>query len=119
IFTGKVKKWNDPEIASLNSGLKLPSTSIQVVHRSDESGTTKGFTTFLSAYSPERKSQIGADKTVTWPTGTGAKGNSGVAAAVKQTDGAVGYVEESYALQNNFTFANVKNKSGKFIEPSL
>jgi phosphate transport system substrate-binding protein len=119
IFTGTVKKWNDPEIASLNSGLKLPSTSIQVVHRSDESGTTKGFTTFLSAYSPAWKSKIGADKTVKWPTGTGAKGNSGVAAAVKQTDGAVGYVEESYALQNNFTFASVKNKSGKYIEPSL
>jgi phosphate transport system substrate-binding protein len=119
IFLGKVKKWNDPEITALNPGVSLPSTSIQVVHRSDESGTTKGFTTFLSAYSPEWKSKVGADKTVKWPTGTGAKGNSGVAAAVKQSDGAVGYVEEAYALQNNFTYADVKNKSGKFIEPTL
>ena len=119
IFLGKVKNWNDPEIKALNSGLNLPSKPIQVVHRSDESGTTKGFTTFLSAYSPEWKSKVGADKTVKWPTGTGAKGNAGVAAAVKQSDGAVGYVEEAYALQNNFTYADVKNKSGKFVEPTL
>src|SRR3954469_123629 len=119
IFLGKVKSWNSPEIKALNPGVNLPSTAIQVVHRSDESGTTKGFTTFLSAYSPEWKSQIGADKTVKWPTGTGAKGNAGVAAAVKQSDGAVGYVEEAYALQNNFTYADVKNKSGKFTEPTL
>jgi len=119
IFLGKVKNWNDPEIKSLNAGINLPSKPIQVVHRSDESGTTKGFTTFLSAYSPEWKSKVGADKTVKWPTGTGAKGNAGVAAAVKQADGAVGYVEEAYALQNNFTFADVKNKSGKFVTPSL
>src|SRR3954453_12879295 len=119
IFLGKVKSWNSSEIKALNPGVNLPSTAIQGVHRSDESGTTKGFTPFLSAYSPEWKSQIGADKTVKWPTGTGAKGNSGVAAAVKQSDGAVGYVEEAYALQNNFTYAAVKNKSGKFIEPPL
>src|SRR3954451_5768984 len=118
IFQGKVKTWNDPEIKALNSGLNLPSKPIQVVHRSDESGTTKGFTTFLSAYSPEWKSSVGADKTVKWPTGTGAKGNAGVAAAVKQSDGAVGYVEQAYALQNNFTYADVKNKSGKFVEPT-
>jgi phosphate transport system substrate-binding protein len=119
IYLGKVKKWNDPEIASQNSGTSLPSTSITVVHRSDSSGTTKGFTTFLSAYSPEWKSKVGADKDVKWPTGTGAKGNAGVAAAVKQTQGAIGYVEEAYALQNNFTTANVKNKSGNYIEPTL
>jgi phosphate transport system substrate-binding protein len=119
IFMGTVKSWNSPEIKALNPGANLPSTAIQVVHRSDESGTTKGFTTFLSAYSPEWKSKIGADKTVKWPTGTGAKGNSGVAAAVKQSDGAIGYVEEAYALQNNFTYADVKNKSGKFVEPTL
>src|SRR3954454_13673397 len=119
IFLGKVKNWNDPEIKALNSGVDLPSKSIQVVHRSDESGTTKGFTTFLSAYSPEWKSNVGADKTVKWPTGTGAKGNAGVAAAVKQSDGAVGYVEEAYALQNNFTYADVKNKSGAFIPATL
>jgi phosphate transport system substrate-binding protein len=119
IFMGKVKTWNDPEIAKQNPGVKLPSSNITVVHRSDESGTTKGFTTFLSAYSPEWKSKIGADKTVKWPTGTGAKGNDGVAAAVKQTSGSVGYVEQAYALQNNFTYADVKNKSGKYIAPTL
>src|SRR3954447_17668665 len=90
IFLGKITSWDDPAIAKLNPGVKLPSSKITVVHRSDESGTTKGFTTFLSAYSPEWKSKVGADKTVKWPTGTGAKGNDGVAAAVKQTDGAVG-----------------------------
>ena len=119
IFLGKIKTWNDPAIAKLNPGVKLPSTAITVVHRSDESGTTKGFTTFLSAYSPEWKSKVGADKTVKWPTGTGAKGNDGVAAAVKQQKGAVGYVEEAFALQNNFTTAAVKNKSGKFVAPTL
>jgi phosphate transport system substrate-binding protein len=119
IFQGKIKSWNDPAIAALNSGLKLAGAKITVVHRSDESGTTKGFTTFLSDTSPEWKSKIGADKTVKWPTGTGAKGNDGVAAAVKQTDGAVGYVEQAYALQNNFTTANVKNKAGTFIAPDL
>jgi phosphate transport system substrate-binding protein len=119
IFLGKVKTWNDPAIAKLNSGVKLPSDPITVVHRSDESGTTKGFTTFLSAYSPEWEKSVGADKTVKWPTGTGAKGNDGVAAAVKQQKGSVGYVEEAYALQNNFTTAAVKNKSGQFVEPTL
>ena len=119
IFLGKVKNWSAPEIAKLNAGVKLPSQPITDVHRSDESGTTKGFTTFLSAYSSEWKSKVGADKTVKWPTGTGAKGNDGVAAAVKQQPGAVGYVEEAYALQNNFTTAAVKNKAGKFVAPSL
>jgi phosphate transport system substrate-binding protein len=119
IFLGKVKKWNDPAIAKLNPGVKLPGDSITVVHRSDESGTTKGFTGFLGAYSKEWESKVGSDKTVKWPTGTGAKGNDGVAAAVKQQSGAVGYVEEAYALQNNFTTAAVKNKAGKFVEPTL
>jgi phosphate transport system substrate-binding protein len=119
IFLGKVKKWNDPEIKKLNPSVSLPGTGITVVHRSDESGTTKLFTSFLAAYSPEWKSGPGVDKTVKWPTGTGAKGNAGVAGGVKQTEGAVGYVEQAYALQNNFTTADVKNKSGKFIEPSL
>jgi phosphate transport system substrate-binding protein len=119
IFLGKIKKWNDPAIAKLNPGVSLPSDSITVVHRSDESGTTKGFTGFLGGYSKEWASKVGSDKTVKWPTGTGAKGNDGVAAAVKQQSGAVGYVEEAYALQNNFTTAAVKNKSGKFVEPTL
>jgi phosphate transport system substrate-binding protein len=119
IFLGKIKSWNDPAIAKLNPGAKLPSSAITVVHRSDESGTTKGFTKFLSAYSTEWASKVGADKTVKWPTGTGAKGNDGVAAAVKQQSGSIGYVEEAFALQNNFTTAAVKNKSGAFVAPTL
>src|SRR3954447_3703401 len=85
MFLGKIKKWNDPAIAKLNPGVNLPSSNITIVHRSDESGTTKGFTSFLADQSPEWKSKVGADKTVKWPTGTGAKGNDGVAAAIKQT----------------------------------
>jgi phosphate transport system substrate-binding protein len=119
IFLGKITTWDDPAIKSLNPGASLPGSKITVVHRSDESGTTKGFTTFLSNYSSEWKSKVGADKTVKWPTGTGAKGNDGVAAAIKQTDGSIGYVEQAYALQNNFNTADVKNKSGKFIAPTL
>src|SRR4051794_19640433 len=119
IFLGKIKKWNDPAIAKLNPGVSLLGDSITVVHRSDESGTTKSFTGFLSDYSPEWKSKVGSDKTVKWPTGTGAKGNDGVAAAVKQQDGAVGYVEEAFALQNNFTTAAVRNKAGNYVEPTL
>lgn len=119
IFLGKVKTWNDPEIASLNPGMHLPSEPITVVHRSDSSGTTAEFTQFLSDYSPTWKSQVGTDKEVKFPVGTGGKGNSGVAAAVKQTAGAVGYVESAYALQNNFTFAAVKNAAGHYVLPTL
>ncbi len=119
IFLGKVKKWNDPEIAGQNSGASLPSTNITVCHRSDESGTTANFTSFLTDYSSTWKSGPGTDKSVKWPTGTGAKGNDGVAGCVKQTKGAVGYVEQAYALQNKFTTAAIKNKAGKYVEPSL
>jgi phosphate transport system substrate-binding protein len=119
IFLGKIKKWNDPAIAKVSGNTSLPDKDITVCHRSDESGTTKNFTQFLAAYSKEWESGPGVDKTVKWPTGTGAKGNDGVAGCVKQTDGAVGYVEQAYALQNDFTTAAVKNKEGQFIEPSL
>src|SRR3954452_1885826 len=119
IFQGRITTWNDPAIAKLNPGLKLPTGKITGVHRSDESGTTAGFTTFLSDYSSSWKSDVGSDKTVKWPTGTGAKGNDGVAAAVKQTDGSIGYVEEAYALANGFTSASIKNKSGSYIAPTL
>ena len=120
IYMGKVKAWNDPAIKALNPGASLPSTSITVVHRSDSSGTTKAFAQFLSAYSPQWTAAAGKpDKTVKWPTGTGAKGNSGVAATVKQTTGAVGYVEQAYALQNNFTYAAVRNKAGSYVSPTL
>ncbi len=119
IFLGKVKKWNDPAIAKVSGNTSLPDKDITVCHRSDESGTTKNFTQFLADYSPAWESGPGVDKTVKWPTGTGAKGNDGVAGCVKQTDGAVGYVEQAYALQNDFTTAAVKNKDGQFVEPSL
>ncbi len=119
VFMGKVKTWNDPEIKALNPGLTLPSTPITVVHRSDSSGTTAGFTGFLAAVDPEFKSKVGEGKEVPWPTGTGAKGNAGVAGAVKQTEGAVGYVEQAYALQNNFTYASVENAAKNFVLPTL
>jgi phosphate transport system substrate-binding protein len=119
IYLGKIKTWNDPEIAALNPGVTLPSTAITVIHRSDSSGTTSGFTSFLAATDPEFKSKVGEGKDVQWPVGTGAKGNAGVAGAVQQTTGAVGYVEQAYALQHNFTYASVKNKSGNFIAPTL
>jgi phosphate transport system substrate-binding protein len=119
IFLGNVKTWNNSEIKALNPGVTLPSTPITIIHRSDSSGTTAGFTSFLAAVDPEFKSKVGEGKEVPWPTGTGAKGNSGVAGAVKQTVGAVGYVEQAYALQNNFTYAAIKNKAGVFVSPSL
>jgi phosphate transport system substrate-binding protein len=119
IYLGKIAKWNDAAIAALNPGVTLPSTAITVVHRSDSSGTSAGFTGFLAAVDPEWASKVGSGKVVPWPTGTGAKGNAGVAAAVQQTTGAVGYVEQAYALQHNFTTAAVKNKAGHFVVPSL
>jgi phosphate transport system substrate-binding protein len=119
IYLGKVKAWNDAEITALNPGASLPSTPITVIHRSDSSGTTAGFTGFLAAVDPEFKTKVGEGKDVQWPTGTGAKGNAGVAGAVQQTTGAVGYVEQAYALQHKFTYASVKNKAGAFVAPSL
>jgi len=119
IFAGKIKSWDASQIAKLNPGTNLPSTAITVIHRSDSSGTTAGFTGYLSKVDPEWASKVGEGKIVQWPTGTGAKGNAGVAGAVEQTSGAVGYVEQAYALQHNFTVASVKNKAGTFIAPSL
>jgi phosphate transport system substrate-binding protein len=119
IFLGKIKTWNDPAIKTLNPGASLPSTAITVIHRSDSSGTTKGFTTFLEDYSPTWKSQVGADKTVKWPVGTGAAKNSGVAAEIKQTAGGIGYVEQAYALENGFTYAAVKNSAGTYELPTI
>jgi phosphate transport system substrate-binding protein len=119
IYLGKVKTWNDPEIKSLNPSVSLPSTPITVIHRSDSSGTSAGFTGFLAAVDPEWASKVGAGKDVQWPVGTGAKGNAGVAGAVQQTTGAIGYVEQAYALQHKFTYADVKNKAGNFVAPTL
>jgi phosphate transport system substrate-binding protein len=119
IYLGKIAKWDDPAIAQLNPGVKLPSTSITVVHRSDESGTTALFTQFLDETNKQWHEQVGTDKTVKWPTGTGANGNEGVAGSVQQTEGAIGYVELAYALQNEFTTAAVENKAGEFVAPTL
>jgi phosphate transport system substrate-binding protein len=119
IYFGTVKTWNDPQIKALNPGVNLPSTAITVIHRSDSSGTTAGFTKFLAATDPAWASKVGTGKDVSWPTGTGAKGNAGVAGAVQQTPGAIGYVEQAYALEHKFTTANVKNSSGNYVPPTL
>jgi phosphate transport system substrate-binding protein len=119
IFLGEVKTWNDPQIAKQNEGVELPSSKITVVHRSDESGTTKAFLSYLGAYSKKWEDGPGVDKSVKWPTGTGAKGNDGVAAAIKQTPNSIGYVEQAYALNNNFTYASLKNAAGNYVDPTL
>jgi phosphate transport system substrate-binding protein len=119
IFLGKIKKWNDPKIAGVNPGVKLPSTDILVAHRSDGSGTTYVWTDYLSKVSEEWKNKVGKATSVNWPTGLGGKGNEGVAGLVKQTVGAIGYIELAYAVQNNIAYAKVQNKSGNFITPSL
>jgi phosphate transport system substrate-binding protein len=119
IYLGKVKKWNDPAIAAINPGAALPATDIVVVHRSDGSGTTFIFCDFLSKTSPEFRQKVGASTSVQWPAGVGGKGNEGVAALVKQTPGAIGYVELIYALQNKIPYGAVQNKSGAFVTASL
>jgi len=118
IFLGKVKMWNDPAITSINPGLTLPAAKINVVHRSDGSGTTFNWVNYLSKVSPEWKSKVGEGTSVNWPTGIGGKGNEGVAAYTKQINGSLGYVELSYALQNKMSHAAVKNKAGNFVVPS-
>src|SRR5690348_10030446 len=117
IFLGEIKTWNDPAIAALNPGVKLPDTRITVVHRSDGSGTTFNFTDYLSKVSPAWKARVGEGTAVQWPTGIGGKGNEGVAAYVKQIRGGIGYVEYAYALQNKMSYADMKNAAGKFVHP--
>lgn len=120
IFLGKITKWNDAAIAALNPGVTLPSTTIETVHRSDSSGTTNAYTSYLTSVSAAWKAGPGSGKTVKWAAGgVGGNGNAGVAAIVKQTQGAVGYVEYAYASQNGMTMATMKNKSGNFVAPSL
>ncbi len=119
IFLGTVTKWNDPAIAADNPGVALPATSIAAVHRSDGSGTTHVFTDYLAQVSPEWKSRVGTGKSVSWPGGMGAKGNEGVSGAVKQTAGAIGYVELAYAMQNQLAVAALKNQAGAFVSPSV
>jgi len=119
IYLGKVTKWNSPEIAATNKGVKLPDLPIVVVHRSEGSGTTYIFTDFLTKVNPDWSSKVGKASAPNWPAGLGSKGSEGVAGLVKQTPGAIGYVELIYALQNKMPFANIQNKSGKFITASL
>jgi phosphate transport system substrate-binding protein len=117
IYRGAITKWNAPQIAALNRGVKLPALPITVVHRSDGSGTTFLFTSYLSMKSPAWKTAVGASDSVQWPTGLGGKGNDGVAAFVKQTIGSIGYVEYAYAKQNGATFVLVQNRAGQYPAP--
>lgn len=119
IYLGKISKWNDPAIAKANPDVKLPDTDIIVIHRSDGSGTTFVWTDYLSKVSPEWKSSVGSNTSVSWPVGLGGKGNEGVTGMVRQTNGAIGYVELIYALQNKVPFGVVQNAAGNFIKASL
>lgn len=119
IFLGRITTWNGPAIAALNPGMNLPATQIMVVHRSDGSGTSWIFTNYLFAVSSDWKSKVGAGTEVSWPTGVGGKGNSGVAAYVQQINGSIGYVEYAYAVQNGMNYVQMENKAGSFVKPSL
>lgn len=119
IYLGKIKKWNDAEIAKLNPGVKLPDMAITVVHRSDGSGTTFTFADYLSKVSPEWKEKIGANTSLNWPTGVGGKGNEGVSAYVERIQGSIGYVEYAYILENHLNYARMINSAGKVVSPSL
>ncbi len=119
IFAGNITKWNDPKLVELNPGVKLPSLAIAPVHRADGSGTTFVFTSYLSAVSPEWKSKVGANTSVNWPAGAGAKGNDGVAATTHNTRGGIGYVENAYATQNHLITTQLRNKAGHFVEPTI
>jgi phosphate transport system substrate-binding protein len=119
IFQGKISNWSDPAIKKLNPGVNLPSKAISVVHRSDGSGTTFQFSTYLSRVSNDWKANVGADTAIDWPTGIGAKGNEGVAGNVAQISGAIGYVEYAYAKQNHLAYTKMINKAGQAVEPTV
>ncbi len=121
IFTGQIKNWNDPAIAADNAGINFPNLAITVAHRSDGSGTTNAFTTYLCKVSTDWKAKVNpcSGKEVSWPVGLGGKGNAGVSTTITGTPGALGYIELSYAMQNNVPFGNVKNLTGNWITPSL
>lgn len=119
IFLGKVTSWNDKALASANPGVNLPNQPIIVVHRSDGSGTTFIFTDYLSKVSPDWQSQVGKNTSVKWPVGLGGKGNEGVAGLIRQMQGAIGYIELIYAVQNKIPYGQVKNASGNFVKASL
>lgn len=119
IFLGEITKWNDPRLAALNPGVALPDQPLQVVHRSDSSGTTSIFTSYLAAISQSWADKVGKGKEVPWPVGVGGQGNDGVAAVVKQQPGSLGYVELSYALETGLSMASLRNAAGNFVAPSL
>jgi phosphate transport system substrate-binding protein len=119
IFLGRIAKWNDAALAKVNPGVKLPDSAIVVVHRSDGSGTSFVFTDYLSKVSPEWKEKVGTSTSVKWPVGLGGKGNDGVTGLVKQTPGSIGYVELAYANQNKLPVAELQNKEGVFVKPTL
>ena len=119
IFLGTITKWDDPALAKINPGVKLPSTPITVVHRADGSGTTYNFTYYLSAVNADWQAKVGSNTAVDWPNGVGGKGNEGVSALVQQTAGSIGYVEIAYALQNKLTYTKMMNADGAFVEPKL
>jgi phosphate transport system substrate-binding protein len=119
IFLGKINKWNNPRIVTVNKGLKLPAEQIIVVHRSDGSGTSAIFTDYLSSVSPEWKTKAGMGTSVNWPVGLGGKGNEGVAGQIKNTRNSIGYVELAYAYENKLPYASLKNLAGNFVEPTI
>ncbi len=119
IFLGKINNWSDPAIAKVNPGVKFPNQAIVVVHRSDGSGTTYVFTDYLSKVSAEWNSSVGKSTSVKWPVGLGGKGNEGVAGTIRQIDGSIGYVELIYAVQNNISYGDVRNKRGNYVKASL
>ena len=119
IYEGKITKWNDPRIVAENAGVTLPALAIAPVYRADGSGTTYVFTSYLSTVSESWKAKVGANTSVKWPAGNGAKGNDGVAATVKQVKGGIGYVENAYATQNKLVSTQLRNKAGQFVKPTL
>ena len=119
IYLGRIKTWNDPQIARLNPGVRLPGSAINVVHRSDGSGTTFNWAHYLGQVSPDWRAKVGEGTSVQWPTGVGGKGNEGVAAYVKQIPNSIGYVEYAYVIQNHMVWAWVQNKAGRFVSPTV
>jgi phosphate transport system substrate-binding protein len=119
IYLGDIKKWTDPKIKSVNPGVNLPDKEIEVVHRSDGSGTSFVFTDYLSKVSPDWKTKVGANASVSWPVGLGGRGSDGVEGLIKQTPNSIGYVELIYAVNNKMAFADIKNAAGQFVTPSF
>jgi phosphate transport system substrate-binding protein len=119
IYAGRIAKWNDPKLAEANRGVSLPNLAIAPVYRADGSGTTFVFTSYLSAVSPEWKQKVGASTSIRWPAGNGARGNDGVAGMVRNTRGAIGYVENAYATRNRLTVVQLRNKAGNYVRPTM